>query len=139
LKNLRGTLPAHLAQPVARLRWLEQALRACLPADCAAHCRVAGVDGETLVLIADSPAWRARLQFCVGEIISHFNSLGKPPIRHVRVRVGQRLDIQAPAVAASPALQMPAASARGFAALARETTDVELKRALERLARRGAE
>ncbi len=136
MKSIRGTIPAHIRQQVTHLRVLEDALRDCLPAECCNHCRVAGIFGETLLLVADSPAWRSRLHFYTDRIISHFSHLDKSPVRHVRIRVTAGTGIQAPAPRRDPALQLPAEAARGFASLARDTEDRDLRRALERLASR---
>ncbi len=138
MKSIRGTIPAHIRQQVTHLRVLEDALRDCLPAECCSHCRVAGIFGETLLLVADSPAWRSRLHFYTDRIISHFNHLGKSPVHRVRIRVTAGSGIQSPAPRRDPPLRLPAEAARGFASLARDTDDRDLRRALERLASRSA-
>ena len=134
MKSIRGTIPAHIRQQVAQLRVLEDALRDCLPAECCSHCRVAGIYGETLLLVADSPAWRSRLHFYSDRIISHFSHLGKSPVQRVRIRVAAGCGIQPPAPRQDPPLRLPAEAACGFASLARDTEDRDLRRALERLA-----
>lgn len=134
MKSIRGTIPAHIIQRVSRLRVLEEALRDCLPAECCTHCRVAGIEGDALLLLADSPAWRSRLHFYSDRIISHFNGLGKSAVRRVRIRVAAGTPVAAPPRRRDPPLQIPAATARGFAALARDTDDPALRAALERLA-----
>lgn len=136
MKSIRGTIPAHIRQQVTQLRVLEDALRDCLPAECCNHCRVAGIFGETLLLVADSPAWRSRLHFYTDRIISHFSHLDKSPVHHVRIRVTAGTGIQPPAPRRDPPLRLPAEAARGFASLARDTEDRDLRRALERLASR---
>ncbi|MDZ7786849.1 MAG: DUF721 domain-containing protein [Halofilum sp. (in: g-proteobacteria)] len=134
MKSIRGTIPAHIRQQVTQLRVLEDALRDCLPAECCNHCRVAGIFGETLLLVADSPAWRSRLHFYSDRIISHFSHLGKSPVHRVRIRVAAGTGIQPPASRCDPPLRLPAEAAQGFASLARDTEDRDLRKALERLA-----
>lgn len=142
MKSIRGTIPAHIRQQVAHLRFLEDALRDCLPAESYSHCRVAGIFGETLLLVADSPAWRSRLHFYTDRIISHFShlgksptqSLGKSPIHRVRIRVAAGSGVEPPAPRRDAPLRLPDEAARGFASLARDTDDHDLRRALERLA-----
>lgn len=134
MKSIRGTIPAHIRQQVAQLRVLEDALRDCLPEECCNHCRVAGIFGETLLLVADSPAWRSRLHFYTDRIISHFSHLGKSPVHRVRIRVTAGAGIQPPAPRCDPPLRLPAEAAQGFASLARDTEDRDLRKALERLA-----
>lgn len=137
MKRLSGAIPEHIAQRIAGLRALDAALRECLPAECAAHCRAAGIDGSTLHLVADSPAWRARLHFYSSRIIRQISGLGKSPVSRVRIRVGRP---EAPLRAArlrpdDPGI--PPEAARGLASLARETGDPELRAVLERLSARG--
>lgn len=134
MKSIRGTIPAHIRQQVTQLRVLEDGLRDCLPAECCNHCRVAGIFGETLLLVADSPAWRSRLHFYTDRIISHFSHLGKSPVHRVRIRVARGTGIQRPLPRKDKPLRLPPEAARGFASLARDTEDRELRRALERLA-----
>jgi hypothetical protein len=134
MKSIRGTIPAHIRQQVAQLRVLEDGLQDCLPAECCTHCRVAGIHGETLLLVADSSAWRSRLHFYTDRIISHFSHLGKPPVHRIRIRVAGGKSVQPPAPRRDAPLRLPPEAARGFASLARDTEDRELRRALERLA-----
>lgn len=136
MKTLRGTIPAHIRQQVAHLRVLEDALRDCLPAECCSHCRVAGISGDTLLIVADSPAWRSRLHFYSDRIISHFSQVGKSAVDRVRIQVAATGGVQSPAPRRDPPLRLPAEAARGFASLARDTDDPDLRRALERLASR---
>lgn len=136
MKSIRGTIPAHIHQQITRLRVLEDALRDCLPAECCNHCRVAGIFGETLLLVTDSPVWRSRLRFYTDRIISHFRHVDKSRVQHVRIRVTAGTAIQPPAPRRDPPLRLPADAARGFASLASDTEDHDLRRALERLASR---
>ncbi|MEF8833918.1 MAG: DUF721 domain-containing protein [Halofilum sp. (in: g-proteobacteria)] len=134
MKSIRGTIPAHIRKQVTHLRVLEDALRDCLPAECCNHCRVAGIFGATLLLVADSPAWRSRLHFYSDRIIGHFKDMGKSPVHQVRIRVAPGVELQSPAPRRDAPLRLPPEAARGFASLARDTEDPELRRALERLA-----
>ncbi len=134
MKSIRGTIPAHIRQQVTQLRVLEDGLRDCLPAECCNHCRVAGIFGETLLLVADSPAWRSRLHFYTDRIICHFTHMAKFPVQHVKIRVTAGTGVQPPQPRRDPPLRLPAEAARGFASLARDTDDRDLRRALERLA-----
>jgi len=136
MKQLRGAIPEHIAARIARLRPLDAALRECLPTDCAAHCRAAGISYRTLHVVADSPAWRARIRFHSQAIIKQINRLSNSPVERVDIRVGQP---EAPGPPPAPKRRqpgVPASAARGFASLAAETDDDDLRRVLERLARR---
>ncbi len=135
MKRLGGAIPEHLAARIARLRPLDAALRESLPTDCAAHCRAAGISQGTLRIIADSPAWRARIQFHSRSIVKQINRLSNSTVERVDVRVGRP---EAPGRPPTPKRRrpgIPASAARGFASLAAQTDDDDLRRALERLAR----
>lgn len=134
MRRIDGTIPVHLAQHAGQLRALEDALGDCLPAECCGHCRVAGIFGDTLVLLVDSPSWSARLRFYSARIISHFHHAGKPRVARVRTRVGRPPANGPGPPRRDPPLRMPQASARGFAELARATDDPQLRDALARLA-----
>jgi hypothetical protein len=72
----RGALDALLsgasADPVRRALWLDaldQRLRPHLPASLAAHVRLANVNGAQLVLLVDSPVWRARVRLAAPQLL----------------------------------------------------------------------
>lgn len=58
---------------------LDQQLRPLLPPGLASHCRLANVSGEQLVLVTDSPVWRARLRLAEAEILDAARSVGLNP------------------------------------------------------------
>jgi hypothetical protein len=72
----RGALDALLsgasADPVRRALWLDaldQRLRPLLPPSLAAHVRLANVNGAQLVLLVDSPVWRARVRLAAPQLL----------------------------------------------------------------------
>jgi hypothetical protein len=136
MRNLRGVIPSHLRQRADTLGVLDQWLTGCLPADCRPHCRVSGMDGDTLVLVADSPAWRSRIHFLGDSIIRHFQRLDKLAIERVRVRVGPAQPPARPRARRSGITEPPAAAARALEELATEVDDEVLAASLRRLARR---
>lgn len=136
MKRLSGAIPEHIAQRIAGLRALDAALRECLPADCAAHCRAAGISDGTLHLVTDSPAWRARLHFYSSRIINQISGLGKSPVSRVRIRVARPEAASPGPPGREGAAGIPDDAARGLAALARDTDDAELRAVLDRLASR---
>jgi hypothetical protein len=75
-KGPRGALDALLsgasADPVRRALWLDaldQRLRPHLPPSLAAHVRLANVNGAQLVLLVDSPVWRARVRLAAPQLL----------------------------------------------------------------------
>jgi len=135
MKRLDSTIPGHIAQRVATLRMIDDALRDCLPAECCAHCRAGGLADGVLHLVTDSPAWRARLHFYSRRIISHFSRLGKSSVSSVKVRVAPAVAPPARRKAPGPPRSIPPDTARALTSLAAETGDDALRRVLERLAR----
>lgn len=137
MKRLSGAIPEHIAQRIAGLKALDAALGECLPADCAAHCRAAGLADGTLHIVTDSPAWRSRLHFYSGRIINHIRRLGKSPVTRVQIRVARPEPPPRAQRGTGDGRPVPPEAARALASLARETADPELRAVLERLARRG--
>ncbi|MEX0607013.1 MAG: DUF721 domain-containing protein [Halofilum sp. (in: g-proteobacteria)] len=137
MKRLPGAVPAHILQRITTLRLLDEALRECLPAECQAHCRAAGLSGHTLHLVTSSPAWRTRLRFHSTRIINHVGQLGNVTVTRVDIRVRRTIEAVRPLKKTGVPRTIPSHSARAFAALAEETEDAGLKGALQRLARHG--
>jgi len=139
MRNLRGVIPSHLRQRVDTLGVLDQWLSGCLPADCRPHCKVSGLDGDTLVLVTDSPAWRSRIHFLGENIIRHFNRLDKLSIERIRVRVARAQPAARPHAPSTPrrsgVCAPPATAARALEELATEVDDEALAASLRRLAR----
>lgn len=135
MKPVRGALPPRIVQRLSLLRQIEEVLHDCLPADCCAHCHPARLEDGTLHLLADSPAWRARLHLYSTRIIRHFNRLGKFPLHRVRVRVAHPCRTARPGPRREGPRPLPAATARAFDSLARATDEPALQQALRRLAR----
>ena len=59
-----GAVTAHARRLAEAARQLE----GCLPAEVAAHCRLADLSSGRLVLAADTPAWATRLRYHTAEI-----------------------------------------------------------------------
>lgn len=76
---LDALLAGAAGDPIRRALWLDTVdlrLRPCLPPSLAAHARVANVDGAKLVLIVDSPVWRARLRLAAPALLVAARSIG---------------------------------------------------------------
>ena len=72
-KDLLGD--AALARLTRHARYLQRAtemLHACLGAPANAHCVVANVRDDVMVIHTDSPAWAAKLRFQVGTLQRQF-------------------------------------------------------------------
>ena len=138
MRDLCGVIPSHLRRRADALGELDHHLARCLPAECRPHCRVAGVEGNTLILITDSPVWRSRIHFLAPEIIRYFGEIDKRAIERLRVRVGVPEHAKPRRERRPPArVRPPAAAARALAGLADTVDDASLARSLRRLAARG--
>jgi hypothetical protein len=124
-----------LAAAAARLRALEAALAGHLDPSLRAHCRVARAEGDTLVLLADSPVWASRLRFAGPAILEALlPHLDSPPPTRVRVKVRPTASQEEPAL---PRPALSAVSARLIRQVADDLADPALGAALRRLSRRG--
>ena len=70
-----------------KLQRLEQAVVGLLPQDVAAHCSVMNLKNETLVLVAPSSAWAARLRFAVPGLAKQLDDQFALKLRDIQVRV----------------------------------------------------
>jgi hypothetical protein len=66
---------------------LEIQLQRLLPAPLQAHCRLLAVNGTTLVLAADSPAWALRLRFHTHQLVRQLTLPRSVRLRGIRIRV----------------------------------------------------
>jgi hypothetical protein len=76
-----------LTAQVRQLAVIERQVRACLPADLAEHCQVAGFGDGCLRLATDSPAWAARLRFQGPGLVKQLTTQGMAALRTVQVRI----------------------------------------------------
>jgi len=137
MRNLRGVVPSHLRERSDTLAVLDRLLDECLPPDCRRHCRVGGIQDETLTLVVDSPAWRSRLHFLSSTIIGHFNRLDKLTLSRIRIHVARPAPLTRPRPVREPLKGPPAETARALRGLADDVDEPSLARALHRLAERG--
>lgn len=77
---LDALLAGPSGDPLRRALWLDAMdlrLRACLPAELAAHARLANIDRSgKLVFVVDAPVWRAKLRLAAAEVLDAARSIG---------------------------------------------------------------
>ena len=123
-----------LLDHVRLLRHLSAVLREVLTGPMTEHCRAANLDGTTLVISADSPAWATKLRYQLSSLLAQLQAREDlPPIERLRVRI-QPADQARPAPVARRQILSPEA-AEVIAHVADNTTDPKLQAALRRLAR----
>jgi hypothetical protein len=124
-----------LAAVVARAQWLDaadQRFRRHLPPALAGHLRLANVEGGTMVVVVESPAWKARLRMDTALLLAAATAAGidaraltlkvVPPTAPLPERAGAPLSAKARAM---------------LEAAAQSVADPDLKAQLLRLAASG--
>ena len=127
---------AELVTQARQLGHLSDIVQAMLEPSLADHCHLAHFDGSRMVLVADSPAWAARLRFSLDTLVSQLKQYSNKfhGLSKIEVAVRPELpDLPQPDVV-KRAISVEAAqyieeSAQGI-------EDTELKQALRRLAQR---
>jgi hypothetical protein len=77
-----------LTAQAGELKRLNERLKALLPPTLATHAEVAVVREDTLVLLASSAAWAARLRYSVPDILRLLaTDEAFPGVRNIRIRV----------------------------------------------------
>ena len=125
-----------VADLITRARHIQRVARRVAPLlgeELAAHCRVAQLDRQVLVLIADSPAWANRIRFQGPQIQRDLAAAGMPVSRlEVRVRPPEAPPREEIPIPIKPLSEH---SAKCLEALASAHADSPLGAALQRLAR----
>lgn len=137
-RPLQRLLDGSLQGITDRARMLDRLtaeVRRLLP-EVGAHCQVANIRGDELILQVDSPAWATRLRYQGKALVGQLRRRGFPELKTVRVRV-------APPARSSPPPYRRARLSPSSGELLRQTAaavdDDALRAALERLASRAGE
>lgn len=80
-------IQSRLVTQARALMALDAQLQQQLPDALRTHCRLLAVNGTTLVLAADSPAWAARLRFHTHQLVRELTPPGGVRLRGIRIRV----------------------------------------------------
>jgi hypothetical protein len=125
-----------LGAMIDRARWLDaadQRFRRHLPPALAAPLRLANVDGDTVVVLVPTPAWKARLRMDAALLLAAAHAAGLSEARTVTLKV-------APPAAPSPArpgAPLSAVARATLEAAAQSVADPELRAQLLLLAASG--
>lgn len=121
-----------LAGVLQRAQWLDalqDRLRRGLPSALAPHLRVANVQGETLVVLVSTPAWRARMRLETDRILAAAAEAGLPA-RALVVKVSPERPMEPP----RPGTPLSAAARSSLRATAATVSDPALRAEMLRLA-----
>lgn len=113
----------------------DAALQEFLPEPLKGRVQVARASGETLTLVADSPAWSARARYLTPQILDHLRSRLENP-RLDRVQIVTRPTDSRPAAPPPRRPRLSGRAAELLACVARTTDNPALAASLERLAAR---
>ena len=120
-----------------QLNQLDRRVRKLLPEALRPHCRVANLQGEQLLLLAESPAWHALLRYQLPALQQALAREGDlPTIRRIHLRVQPPQASPGERGPVAP-LRMAPRTAALIADLARGVEDPALRAILMRLSRRG--
>ncbi len=127
-----------LRQLVDRARYLgrlDARIRERLPEPVKGHLRVVDVRGDTLVVLASSPAWAAKARYETRAILDSIKEIvGIGPIHNVRIRTSPESPRDPDPTPKRPGLSESAAAELSRAA--RTISDRALREALERISRK---
>ena len=125
-----------LVRRAGLLAHASRVLAARLPSPLGGHCRVASVEGSTVVVQADSAAWAVRLRFMAPTVRTALSGLFPgPTLRQVKVSVCTPVAM-APVQPPDKRPVLTPESARALELAAEAVADPGLKDALRRLSRR---
>ena len=136
---LGGTLTplGRLATTCRHLDTANDALDELLDEPLKGHVSVARASGEILTLVAESPAWSARVRYLTPQILDHLRSRLDNP-RLARVRIVTRPTQSPPESPRQPRPQLSSHAASHIESVARASENEALARTLLRLARRAS-
>lgn len=86
--------------PLRRALWLDaldRQLRPQLPPPLRSRCRLANVDGEQLVFLAESPVWHAKLRLAEAQLLDAARSIGLKATR-VTIKTASPTPTRSPAL-----------------------------------------
>ena len=101
---LDALLAEPAGDPIRRALWLDgldRQFRPCLPSSLAPHARLANFEKGRLVLVVDSPVWRAKLRLAAPELLDAARAIGLDAVELV-VKTAM-----APITATAPAMRKP--------------------------------
>jgi len=118
-----------------QIRLIGHSLDSLLPPRLRAHCAPAGIEGNELVLIADSGTWATQLRYQQQQILKQLNADLGLNLRRLRVRIAPRASTRERRQV--PPRQISPGAARTLKEAARSMPDRALGEILLRLARKG--
>jgi len=134
LRSHTGLLDSLIGR-AERLARIDTQFRELLDPKAAAHCGVANLYRDALVVFADSPAWAARLRYLAPTLLPRLQAAN--PTLKTLARITVKVSpVAEPAVVTHPPRRLSSDAGELISSAAAATEDPELRDALARLAGR---
>ncbi len=87
---------AGLITQARKLEFLNNKLLDLLPLPLPQHCHLAKIDKQTLVIVADSPTWSARLRYSIPDLLAKLKHQSHYfiPIKNIEIKVNPKWHTQ---------------------------------------------
>lgn len=125
---------AKLAQHAQLIEKLNHTLHQTLPLQFSAHCHLANIKNQTLVIHTDNASFASLIRFQVPALCKTFTEHLKMPIKHIEIKV--RPKITAPITIKRPTTTLPESAAKVIQQTAEVIGNDALSASLKRLATR---
>lgn len=138
MQKFSSYIGTDLQKKAKLLHRLSLSLRTQLPEDLASHCWVAGIDNRTLTIVTDDPNRASVIRFQQREILKQLNQelslTVKEYLNQIKVKICNVISgVNHP----TKAQNLTQNSADHINRCAKDIKDLELKKAMQRLAQRG--
>ncbi len=140
MQKFSSYITSDLQKKAKLLHRLTLSIRMQLPEDLARHCWVASIDNRTLTIVTDDPSRASIIRFQQREILKQLNQelslTVKEYLNQIKVKICNSISgINQP----TKAHNLTPESADTIKRSAKDIKDLELKKALEKLASRGSQ
>lgn len=125
---------AKLAQHAQLIEKLNHTLHQALPLQFSAHCHLANIKNQTLIIHTDNASFASLIRFQAPALCKAFSEHLTMPISDIEIKV--RPEINAPAVAPPPVTLLPKSAAKALQQTAEVIDNEALSASLDRLAKR---
>ena len=137
MQKLSSYIESDLQKKAKLLHRLTLSIRMQLPAELAHHCWVASIDDRTLTIITNDPCRASQIRFQQREILKLLNHELNPTVneylKRIKIKIG---NVFSGTETPTKAHRLSRNSAKRISECSRNIKDLELKNALNQLAKR---
>ena len=135
LSGANSTSLREMSRHAKRLKQLTSKVRSLLDTNCSAHCIVANLRDQTLVLQTTSPAWLAKLRFQIPTLIDAFKNTSTP-VTNIQIKVVPETQTETTHENNFKPQYLSPSTAELLEGVANDISNSELKSSLLRLSKR---